>query len=71
MALMRDPAVTQAEFHVLEMVREHDGQLTPVQVIDTIRHRFNVRDDVARAALWFLINHHAIVITRDWRTATP
>lgn len=71
MALMRDPNVTQAEFHVLETVRKQDGQLSPVQVIDAIRKNFNVRDDVARAALWFLIDRHAIVITRDWRIATP
>lgn len=71
MALTRDPSVAKAELHVLETVREHDGQMSPAQIIDAIRERFGVRDDVARAALWFLIDRHSIVITRDWRIATP
>lgn len=71
MVLTREPAVTDAESLILETVRDNDGLLSPAGVIDTVRQRFNVRDDIARAALWFLLDRRSIVLTPGWRVATP
>lgn len=71
MVLTREPAVTDAESLILKTVQEHDGRYSPAEVIEVVRQGANVRDDIVRAALWFLLDRRSIVLTPGWRVATP
>lgn len=70
MVLMQNPDVTNAEDLIVEIVRDSRKPLSPAEVLDIIRSR-DVRDDVARAALWFLLDRRIIVLTPGWRVAMP
>jgi hypothetical protein len=67
----RDYALVEAEATIRNAVREHSGRYTPSQLIQQLRTSANLRDDVARVALWYLLDRREILLTSDWRLDAP
>ena len=74
MSVTRGRTIAEAEDMILEAVRDHSGSYTPGEVVKIVRKKGDIREDVARAALWFLLDRRSIVLTPNWRvaaTSTP
>jgi len=68
-SVTRGRTIAEAEEMILEAVRDHNGSYTPGEVVRIVRKRSDIREDVARAALWFLLDRRSIVLTPNWRVA--
>lgn len=71
MIVARDHALIEAEATIRNAVREHSGQYTPSQLIQQLRTSSDLRDEIARVALWYLLDRREILLTSDWRLDAP